>query len=144
MTGQAIPVVLQEGEVAAEGQACPGPAHVCCRLPCSWSVGRWPARSRGELCCRASARLSLAQGLHPCPASAGRTTVRVPDRPDFPGAVGWLTPTPQAGWHLQGWGTHRVPGKGSASAWTSALNHKKKAQKKLFRDSGSGSDVPSV
>lgn len=35
----------QEGEVAAEGQACPGPAHVCCRLPCSWSVECWPARS---------------------------------------------------------------------------------------------------
>lgn len=44
VTGQEIPTVLQEGEDAAEGQACPGSAHVCCRLPCSWSVECWPAR----------------------------------------------------------------------------------------------------
>lgn len=58
-------MILQEGEVATEGQACPGPAHVCCRLPCCWSVVCWPARSPRGIVLQS---LSFAQVLHPIPS----------------------------------------------------------------------------
>lgn len=38
VTWQEIPVALQEGEVTADGQTCPRPAHFCCRPVCSQSA----------------------------------------------------------------------------------------------------------
>lgn len=104
--GKKCPWVLQEGEAEAEGQACPGPAHICCRLPCSWSVECWPARSPRGIVLQSFCSPLLRTSTPSLPLWVTAEHHRGPHQPDFQGALGWVTPMPQAGCYLPGQGAH--------------------------------------
>lgn len=97
-----MPVVLQEGEVAAGGWSCSKRPGLSWASSCLLQAALLQACQEPKGNC--AAELLLVPPLHKgsIPSSVGRGRARGPSQPDLQGALGWVTATPQAGWDLQG------------------------------------------